>query len=397
MIFYILKSSLLLLILITVYKFFLENEKMHKFNRIYLLCSLLFSFIIPFNLFSLKAKMLTAPISFQLNEIILQKTNENIITNNLVFNYLIITIYSLFSTLLIIRFLWNLYSFYKKIRKNEHVIINGNKVILLQESVVPHSFLNYIFLNKHDCKNNAISAELIIHEKAHILQKHTLDILFIEILQILFWFNPLILFYKSAIKLNHEFLADEIVNTRFNSIINYQNMLLNIASNKQNIALASSINYSITKKRLMMMTKKQSPIRILSKTALVGFIYSMLLFSFSQKSTAQEQPNIISNEAQRISEITQPEFPDGILAFYKFVGSNFRTPKEIKGNGKIYVTFMVEKDGSLTEFEILHDMGFGTGSEVIRVLKLSPKWIPGKQNNQPVRVKYNLPISIQAN
>lgn len=91
-------------------------KKMHKFNRIYLLCSLLFSFIIPLNLFSLKAKMLTAPISFQLNEIILQKTNENIITNNLVFNYLITTIYSLFSTLLIIRF-YGIYILF--IRKSE--------------------------------------------------------------------------------------------------------------------------------------------------------------------------------------------------------------------------------------------------------------------------------------
>jgi hypothetical protein len=93
-------------------------------------------------------------------------------------------------------------------------------------------------------------------------------------------------------------------------------------------------------------------------------------------------------------EITQPEFPGGILAFYKFIGTNFNIPDELKISGKIILTFMVEKDGSLSEFEIVKDLGFGTADEVIRVLKLSPKWIPGKENNEIVRVKYNIPIKI---
>lgn len=136
--------------------------------------------------------------------------------------------------------------------------------------------------------------------------------------------------------------------------------------------------------------------RIILKTVGVGVIFSLLLFSFSPETIAQESPNIISSEGKIITEISQPEFPGGMLAFYKFVGSNFKTPSGLKGNGKLYVTFMIEKDGSLSEFEILHDMSFGTGEEAIRVLKSSPKWIPGKNNNEPLRVKYSLPITIQA-
>ena len=94
-------------------------------------------------------------------------------------------------------------------------------------------------------------------------------------------------------------------------------------------------------------------------------------------------------------EIIQPEFPGGIVAFYKFIETNFKVPAEIKGSGKVILTFMVEKNGTLSEFEIQKDLGFGTADEVIRVLKLSPKWIPGKENNEVVRVKYSLPIQIE--
>jgi hypothetical protein len=82
--------------------------------------------------------------------------------------------------------------------------------------------------------------------------------------------------------------------------------------------------------------------------------------------------------------------------FYKFMGANYKIPAELKGNGRVYIKFMVEKDGSLSEFEILRDIGFGTGEEAIRVLKLSPKWIPGKDKDKPVRVQYSLPITLQA-
>jgi beta-lactamase regulating signal transducer with metallopeptidase domain len=401
MILYILKSSLLLFILIAVYKLFLENEKMHRFNRIYLLGSLIFGLTIPFHLFSFKTKISNTVNHFELNEIILQKTSSNLsaISENQMMTYIIVSVYVFVALLLVIRFLLNLYSFYKKIKNNKRQNINGGNIILIQEPAVPHSFLNTIFINEQDFNNNNITPELIAHETAHIKQKHSYDILFIEILQILFWFNPLILLYKRAIKLNHEFLADETVNAKFNSVYQYQNMLLNIASNQRKIALASSINYLITKKRLIMMTKKESQIRIILKTVVVGVVYSLLLFTFSPQTRAQEpvqnQQNTDLNDSKTNSEITQPEFPGGVLEFYKFIGTNFKVPAELKGSGKVVLTFMVEKDGSLSEFVILKDLGFGTADEVIRVLKLSPKWIPGKENNKAVKVKYSLPVQIE--
>jgi protein TonB len=92
----------------------------------------------------------------------------------------------------------------------------------------------------------------------------------------------------------------------------------------------------------------------------------------------------------------KPDFPGGIEKFYKFVGNNYRTPEEEGLKGKVYVTFVVEKDGSLTDIKVVRDIGYGTGTEAVRVLKKCPKWNPGEQNGKKVRVQYSLPITIQS-
>ena len=92
----------------------------------------------------------------------------------------------------------------------------------------------------------------------------------------------------------------------------------------------------------------------------------------------------------------KPDFPGGMDKFYKFIGKNYQVPEEDGLKGKIYVTFVVEKDGSLTDIKVLRDIGYGTGKEAIRVLKSCPRWNPGEQNGKKVRVLYSLPISIQS-
>jgi len=90
-----------------------------------------------------------------------------------------------------------------------------------------------------------------------------------------------------------------------------------------------------------------------------------------------------------------PEPPGGMAKFYKFIFDNYRVPDEEGLNGKVFVTFVVEKDGSLTDIKVVRDIGFGTGKEAMRVLKNAPKWNPGEQNGKKVRVQYMLPISIK--
>ncbi len=109
-------------------------------------------------------------------------------------------------------------------------------------------------------------------------------------------------------------------------------------------------------------------------------------------SVVEEDNNIYNTAGIEV----KPDFPGGLDKFYKFVGKNFQVPEEEGLKGKIFVTFVVEKDGSLTDIKVLRDIGYGTGKEAIRVLKSCPRWNPGEQNGKKVRVLYSLPISIQS-
>lgn len=106
-----------------------------------------------------------------------------------------------------------------------------------------------------------------------------------------------------------------------------------------------------------------------------------------------EEDNTVYNTA---GIEVKPDFPGGMEKFNAFVAKNYMAPEEEGLKGKVYVTFVVEKDGSLTDIKVLRDIGYGTGKEAIRVLNKCPKWTPGEQNGKKVRCTFSLPISIQS-
>lgn len=109
-------------------------------------------------------------------------------------------------------------------------------------------------------------------------------------------------------------------------------------------------------------------------------------------SESQEDNNIYNTAGIEV----KPEFPGGLQKFYDFFNTNFKLPEGEELNGKIFASFIIEKDGSLTDIKVIRDIGFGTGKEAIRVLKMSPKWNPGQQNGKTVRVMYTLPFVIKS-
>lgn len=105
-----------------------------------------------------------------------------------------------------------------------------------------------------------------------------------------------------------------------------------------------------------------------------------------------EDDNLIYNTA---GIEVKPEFPGGPIKMYEFIDKNFIKPQGEVIKGKVYVTSVIEKDGTLSNIKVLRDIGYGTGKEAIRVLKMMPKWSPGEQNGKKVRCTYSFPISIQ--
>ncbi len=134
------------------------------------------------------------------------------------------------------------------------------------------------------------------------------------------------------------------------------------------------------------------------------FFY-LLMLSVFQGVSAQTKPTSLSTQNAEVNPVydvkgieEKPEYPGGVNAFTSFIGKNFKAPthKNFKG-GRVIASFVIEKDGSLTEIKILKDAGYGSGEEATRVLQLAEKWTPAKQSGVPVRCAYVIPIQLVAN
>jgi len=289
---FILKSAASMAALLLLYYALLQNQKMHRFNRFYLLGALVFSIALPFISIPVYVAV-KAPIAIAINTAtaihIPAVGNNSILSPKINYMpYVLWGIYSLVTLLLMFRFIYNLWQFKKQVVQHERQQYKDAMLVLVNDAIVPHTFLNYIFINKDEYQNRSIEPELFTHELAHVTQRHTLDILFIEVLKTLMWFNPLLYLYKRAIQLNHEFLADENVLTQTNNVITYQQLLLQRATPHTSYALASSLNFGTTKKRFTMMTKttqknKALLLKLAALPVLAGLVYSLSIETVAQQ------------------------------------------------------------------------------------------------------------------
>lgn len=126
------------------------------------------------------------------------------------------------------------------------------------------------------------------------------------------------------------------------------------------------------------------------------FLFLGIAFFTINLILAKETTKVLNDSVYNAVAVdVKPEFPDGIKALYKFIGENYNSPPISGLKGNVYVSFIIEKDGSVTGIKVLKDIGYGTGAEAILVLSKCPNWIPGELNGQKVRCSYNLPILIQ--
>ena len=282
---YLIYSSLCSGSLLIVYKIFLEKENMHRFKRFYLLSAILFSYTVPCIIVrktvEAVAQQITLPQDLVANQFALADTVN--------WQFVAVGIFFVISVLLFTRLICNLYKVISRVKSNKRRKYQNATLILNTEDQMPHSFLNYIFIGKHIFENTESEKEILHHELAHANQKHSYDILFIEIIQCLCWINPFLYFCKKAIQLNHEFLADEAVNNSFHNVYSYQNLLLQKVSTHKAINIANQFNYQVTKKRLIMMTKT-TPARIkaLKQFAILPILL-VSLYVFGRNLVVQER------------------------------------------------------------------------------------------------------------
>ncbi len=300
MLVFLLKSTACLAIFLAFYKLVLEKESVHNFKRFFLLSALIASFLIPNIVFTeyVEIAQNTVTQGARITSNFPETNTGRPVIEKSTFNWEIMlwSLYALGVIAFGFRFTRHLAQIWSRIRLNPKFKENFITKVLLKQSLPPHTFFNYIFLNKEQFEEKNIPQEVILHEETHAKQRHSLDILFIEIAQVLLWFNPIVYLFKSSIKLNHEFLADRAVINKNNNRSHYQNTILSYLShdsfNKyQSTGIANAINYSSIKKRFTVMKTNTSKKSFVFRSLLLLPLMALLLFGFSEhREIAREIP-----------------------------------------------------------------------------------------------------------
>ncbi len=293
---YILKVNLLLALFYLVYKLALSNETFYQYSRWFLLSGLFISLLLPFVTF-------TKIEYYEVQEAVVSGivsgtttgTNE-VVQERLVspqeitfYVYGIICVGFLFKTIFDLFKLFRIIQFSYSEKKNKLIYINTNLVR------IPFSFFNYIVFNK-ELINPVELQNIMKHEEAHSLQKHSFDTLLAQFFIILFWFNPLVWMYRKSIVQNLEFLADSYAIQQVSDRAIYQKTMLKLSTQSSKITIINTFNQSSIKKRIIMLNTNQSKKKNALKYVIVipVLVAFMLLF----------QVQVVAKERQLDQDIT---------------------------------------------------------------------------------------------
>lgn len=411
---YVAKVSLYWTLFYACYRLLLSKQTFFVWNRIYLISSLLVSFALPFIIYPESAPVISLTYSV---------TNPNFTVSSTPNEQIpIITWTQFIWSVYILGALFMAFKLFSNIRQLNHFLKDGEliemedcKIILIDSNRIgSFSFLKWIVVNRNDYENHF--DPILRHEMVHMQQWHSVDILLVELLKIIFWFNPLLLLYKKSLQEVHEFLADYEAPNREN----YATFLVSYALNAP---VASLTNHfykpSQIKTRIQMIYKNRSSKWLLSTYILAGTVITSVAVFVAGCERKEKDESVVSEKVgtdekteplkngidknlsdRKVYTVVeeQPEFPGGTQAMWDFLGRHIKYPETAsKANvqGRVFLSFVVTETGETEDIVVLKGIGYGCDTEAVRVLKLFPKWKPGRQNGTPVNVKYNLPINFQ--
>ncbi len=513
---YIIQSSLSLTIFYVFYLLLFKREAYLIFNRFYLLFAIFVSLLLPTFNFSIPELffehgnnvLITAPVyslvEYSLGEVVIyggsNEVQSSASNNDFAFFDILMLIYFVGVVFSLLKFSFRLIQLSMFFYKSKVLIHRGLSFIFTKSGTPVFSFFNYIFIHKELYENNTEVEKIIEHEKIHIHQKHSIDLIIAEIIIIIQWFNPLAYQVRKSIKENHEFIADNDVVAAYPDVVAYSKLLIENSSIINTNILTHNFSYSLLKRRLFMINKVKSPLRFSVKVLMALVALNLVFFAcsgpvqqddglkddvvFYENSATTIHPDSISlqtltypddgyvvflvsigkdrntklnlfdkngmlinsffggswgpgtfgatwrpNDGGAIpagnysykliaDEIeiegifsyktentidksiftvveTMPEYYGGMKALSAYLSGNIHYPKEAKDKsiqGRVFVNFVIDTDGSVTDAKVLKGIGGGCDEEAVRVVSAMPNWKPGTQRGEAVNVSYNLPI-----
>ena len=416
---YLLKANVGIALFYAFYKLFCQRDTFFQWRRIALLSFLGMSFVYP--LLNIQHWVKEQPSMYELATYYatFMDEGENIsapVTATSEIPGILIICYYLYLigvVVLSIRFLVQLLSILRMRWIGKATTLNGQRIISLPCYVSPFSFYQWIFIHLPMLDKES-QHEILMHEKTHAKQWHSVDVIISEIINIVCWFNPFMWLLKSEIRLNLEYLADnKVVETSIDHK-QYQYHLLGLTHISKQTGLYNNFNVSHLKRRIIMMNKKRTRTAGRIKYALFAPLAAALLLVSNIEAVARtvekvmdasEATNTVPQDKPKEDQIFQicevpPQFPGGVVEWMKFLSANMKYPaeaKEKKQEGRVIVQFIVEKDGSITNAKVVRGVSPLLDQEALRVVGIMPKWNPATQRGQAVRVQYTLPVMFSLN
>ena len=500
---YDLKVAALLAVFYMFYRLLLSRETFHCVNRIVLLTTAVASFILPLCVITLHKtvviELTETHVDFEGMTMMIEEAEQQPFWQTAaVIAFFIGMVATLGYTLSNVLRVWLLIS-----RSQQHPQPDGTVICVTSFDVSPFSWMHYIVLSQSDYE--AQDASILAHERGHIRRRHSLDLLLVDTLTALQWFNPAMWMLRQDLRAIHEYEADAAVLSQGINMRQYQYLLIQKAVSHCGYSVANGISHSTLKNRINMMLHKNSSraslLKLLALVPIVGIALAMqaetvndyvytektqtppkkvikkgkanaqvkmgnktiqvkktekiasgktkepLIMIDGKRSTKAEMDaldekridhiNVLKGKAATeiygaegkndVIEIKtkkpvlldvvvkteaqtepddkpfdvveqMPSFPGGMEALMKFISENVKYPKEAeeKGlQGRVVVRYIIEKDGSISEVEIAKSVNEYLDAEAIRVVNAMPKWIPGKQKGENVRVKFTIPITFR--
>jgi TonB family protein len=376
---------------------------MYLRNRFFLLSSLALSFFLP--LFSFRIEG-SGPISYlgkTLSDIIISSGNRSSVHPlQLNFNNSILCVYLCGAGVMLIKLTYDIFYLLNLVYQQ---YTGGKKVIQLEGfKTSGFSALGFIFLNKSISGKEM--EDIIMHEEAHLRYKHYLDILFIGLIKVFQWFNPIIYLADRSLRSVHEYQTDESLLVNGVSVNRYQTLLFNhVLQTKIFLSSNTFSNPTLLKKRMIMMTKKRSKrladLKLLLVLPVAAITMAFIAACGASKHTSGSQTSTVSSNETLPSDVyvvveEMPAYPGGDNSLMEFVYKNIVYPKEAKDKniqGRVICRFTVKTDGTVNNVSVLHGVDPSLDNEAIRVLKLLSGWKPGMQGGKPVNVWYSVPIT----
>ena len=502
---YDVKVAVLIAVFYMFYRVLLAKETFHRVNRVVLLATAIASFVMPFCVITLhETVMMPMPqvdveVGAAVAEAVAPQTPWwQIVLPVLFFVGVAVvlghTLLSIIRLVLLIK------------RSEQHPLQDGIIVCVTGNTAMsPFSWMHYIVMNRSDYEES--DASVLAHERGHIRLRHSWDVLLVDTLTALQWFNPAMWMLRSDLRAIHEYEADAAVLSQGINARQYQYLLITKAASIGGYSIANGISHSTLKNRITMMLHKKSPrsrfMKLLALVPIVGialalnaetvndYVYQQpqkkvvkkgsksattkmgnntIEIVPSQDAAEQADPAkavewvvakepdkkpIVLLEGHRITYETftrmdpheiasitvlkdqpavdqygeearngvilittkkgvevftpveqnpeyfdvveqMPEFPGGAQALFGFVAKNIHYPKAAEDagiQGRVIVTFVVMKDGSIGEVKVAKGVSPELDGEAVRCVKSMPKWKPGMQKGQAVNVKFTMPIS----